>query len=85
MSAAYQSTFPKQNGFKAILPDANDSPVNQLEEWKSKVEENKELLEECKEKAKRRSENTQQQDYCPRLRHERNNIGRKLWPCWALS
>ena len=37
MSAAYQSTFPKQKGCKAILPDANDSPVHQLEEWMRKV------------------------------------------------
>jgi hypothetical protein len=82
MSAAYQSTFPKQKGCKAILLDANDSPVHQLEEWKRTVQKKKELCEERKEKAKRRSENTQQN---PRLRHDRKNLGSKLGPYWALS
>jgi len=82
MSAAYHSTFPKQKGCKAILPDANDLPVHQLEEWKRKVEKKKELWEECKEKAKRGSENTQQ---LPRLRRERKNLGSKLGSYWALS
>ena len=82
MSAAYQSTFPKQKGCKGILPDANESPVHQLEEWKRKVEKKKGLWEERKEKAKRRSENTQQH---PPLRHERKNLGSTLGPYWALS
>jgi len=82
MSAAYQSTCPKQKGCKAILPDANDSPVHQLEEWKRKVEQKKELWEERKEKAKRRCENTQQH---PLLRRERKNLGSKLGPYWDLS
>jgi len=68
-----------------ILPDTNDSPVHQLEEWKKKVEKKKELPEKCKEKGKRRSENTQQQDDCPRLRRERKNLGSKLGSYWALS
>jgi len=58
MSAAYQSTLPKQKGCQAKLPDANDSPVHQLEELKRMVEKMKELWEECKGKAKRRSENS---------------------------
>jgi hypothetical protein len=53
-----------------------------LEEWKRKVEKKKELWEERKEKAKRRSDNTQQH---PRLRRERKNLGSKLGPYWALS
>jgi len=53
MLSAYHSTFPTQEGYKAILPDANDSPVHQLEEWKRMVEMKKELSEECKENAKR--------------------------------
>jgi hypothetical protein len=82
MSAAYQSLFPNQKGCKAKLPDANDSPVHQLEEWKRKVEKKKKLWEKRKEKAKRRSENTQQH---PRLRRERKNMGSKLGPYLALS
>jgi len=74
--------FLKQKGCKAILPHANDSPVHQLGEWKRNVENKKELWEERKEKAKRRSENTQQH---PRLRRERMNLGSKLGPYWALS
>jgi hypothetical protein len=65
MSTAYQSAFPKKKGFKVILPDANDSPVHPLKEWKRKLENMKELAEERKEMAKRRSENTQQQDNSP--------------------
>jgi hypothetical protein len=53
-----------------------------LDEWKRKVEKKKELWEERKEKAKRRSEHTQQH---PRLRRERKNLGSKLGPYWALS
>jgi len=68
-----------------MLPDANDSPVHQLEEWNRKVEQIKELSEEHKEKAKRRSENTQQQDDCPHLRRERKNLSSKLGPYCALS
>jgi len=85
MSAAYQSTFHKQKRCKAIHPDANDSPVHLLEEWKRKSEKKKELLEERKEKAKRMSEITQQLDDCPCLRLERKNFGNKLGPYWALS
>jgi hypothetical protein len=41
MSTAYQGMFPKQRGCKAILPDANDLPVHQLEEWKRNMEKKK--------------------------------------------
>jgi len=56
-----------------------------MEEWKRKVENTKELSEECEEKAQRRSQNTQQQDDCPHLRRERKNLCSKLLPYWALS
>jgi len=82
MLAAYQSTFHQQKWCKAKLPDANDSLVYQLEEWKRMVEKMKELWEERKEKEKWRSENTHQH---PRLRRERKNLGSKLAPYWALS
>jgi len=75
----------KQIWCKAILPDANDSPVHQLQEWKRKVEKKTELSEECKEKATRRFENTKQQDDCPHLRCERMTMGRKLGPYCTLS
>jgi len=74
-----------QKGCKAILPDANDSPVHHQQEWKRKVDMKKQLSEERKEKGKRKSENTQQQDDCPRLRRERKNLGSMLGPYWALS
>jgi hypothetical protein len=85
MSAAYQGMFSKQTWCKAILPDANDLPVHQLEEWKRQVEKKKEPPEGCKEKALTRCENTKHQNDCPRLRRERKNIGSKLGPYWALS
>jgi len=80
MSAAYESMFPKQTGGKPILLDANDSPVHQLDESKTKVEKKKELSEERKERAKRWSENTQQQEDCPHLRCGRKNLGSKVGP-----
>jgi hypothetical protein len=83
--AAYQSTFPKQKRRKVILLDANDSPVYQLEEWKRMVEKTKERLEECKEKAKERPENTQRQNNCLCLSHERKTLGSKLGPYWVHS
>jgi hypothetical protein len=49
------------------------------------VEKNNELSEEHKEEAKRRSENTQQQDDRPRLRCERKKLGSKLGLYCALS
>jgi hypothetical protein len=51
-----------------------------LAEWKRQVEKKKELSEECKEKVKRRSENTPKQDHFPHLRRERNNLGSKPGP-----
>jgi hypothetical protein len=82
MLAAYQGTFPKQKGCKDILPDTNNSPVCQLEEWKRMVGKKKKLWEERKEKGKRRSENTQQH---PCLGCERKNLVSQLGPYWALS
>jgi len=77
--------FSKQKGCKAIHLDANDSPLHQLAKWKRMVEKKKELTAVHKEKAKRRLENPQQQDDCPRLRCEGNKVGSKLWPYWAFS
>jgi len=68
-----------------ILPDANDLPVHQSEKLKGNVVKKKQLSKERKEKGKRWFENTQQQDNCPHLRHERNNMGSKLGPYWAVS
>jgi hypothetical protein len=85
MLAVYQSSFPKQKGWKAILSDANESAVHQLEEWKTKLEIKKELLEEHKEKTKRRSQNPQQEDKCPYLRCESKMLGSLLGPYWDLS
>jgi hypothetical protein len=76
--------FLSIKGTRVILSDANDLPVHQLEEWKRKVEKKKELWEEHKEKAKRSTENTQQQDDCPRLSRERKHLCSKLGPYWAL-
>jgi hypothetical protein len=50
------------------------------------VEHKKELSEEGNSKKdKRRFENTQQQDDCPHLKCEMNNLGCQLGPYWALS
>jgi len=85
MFAAYKRTFLKQKWWKAILSDANDSAVDQFEEWKTKLEMKMELLEEHKEKTKRRSQNPQQEDKCPYLTCESKMISGLPGPYWDLA